>query len=247
MRVTLPGTLESVEFECFDNWLSRATCRYILDGLTYPVLPVVDDVQVVIDVGANCGAAAVYFAACYPDARVHAFEPASAPYRLLERNTEHAPNIVIYNIGLHSSDQQVPLYEGSIDSVTGSVFPRDSKNAAANEMVTLRSFEGWLDEHDISAIDVLKVDVEGCEVDVLTGLGDRLRAVKVVYVEYDSPQARREIDRLFDGSHELCFGEMFLAQGEAIYLSNAIAGDDTAAKTLVHFFWEHVVRLRTGS
>lgn len=244
MRVTLPGALEAVEFDCFDNWLSQWVCREILAGHTYPKLPMPDDVRVVLDVGANCGAASVYLAACYPDATVHAFEPAAAPYAYLERNAALAPNIVTHNIGLHRHDQQVPLYAGAIDSVTGSVFPRDAKNAAASETVTLRSITGWLDEHEISRVDVLKVDVEGCEVDVLEGLGERLRDVQVVYVEYDSAAARRQIDRAFEDSHELCLGEMFLTQGETIYVSNAIAHDDTSAKTLFAFFWDYLVATR---
>ncbi len=244
MKVTRPGTPAAVEFDCFDNWLSQWVCREILAGHTYPKLPVPDDVRVVLDVGANCGAASVYFGWCYPEATVHAFEPAAAPYAFLEHNAALAPNIVTHNIGLHTHDQQVPLYAGAIDSVTGSVFPRDVKNVGASETVTLRSIAGWLDEHEISRIDVLKVDVEGCEVEVLEGLGERLRDVQVVYVEYDSAAARRRIDRVFEASHELCFGEMFLAQGEAIYVSNAIAHDDDAAKTLFSFFWEHLVATR---
>ena len=245
--VMLPGALEPIEFECFDNWLSEWVCREILIGHTYPTLPVVDDVRVVFDVGANCGAAAVYFAAAYPGAQIHAFEPAAEPFRRLGRNAARSPNIATHNVGLHSHDQRVPLYAGAIDSVTGSIYARDTKNATTSETVTLRSFSGWLDEHGISEIDVLKVDVEGSEVDVLESLGDRLRAVKVVYVEYDSSDARRQIDRLFEGTHELCFGEMFLTQGEAIYVSKDITDDPAAERTLFQFFWEHVVRLRTAS
>lgn len=243
MKVTLPGAVEPIEFECFDNWLSEWVSREILLGHTYPKLPVVNDVRVVLDVGANCGAASVYFAACYPDAQVHAFEPAAEPFRLLSRNATRSTNIVTHNVGLHSHDQRVPLYAGAIDSVTGSVYQRDTKNAVASETVTLRSFASWLDEHEISEIDVLKVDVEGCEVEVLAGLGSRLGTVDVVYVEYDSSDARRQIDRLFEGTHELCFGEMYLARGEGIYLSKRIADDADAQKSLSQFFWERVVRL----
>jgi hypothetical protein len=80
------------------------------------------------------------------------------------------------------------LFCRTIDGVTGSIFQRYVKTAEASETVPLRSFAGWLDDEEVSRIDLLKVDVEGCEVDVLEGLGDRLRDVQVVYLASASPE-----------------------------------------------------------
>ena len=55
ITVALEGA-EPLRFECADNPVSRRVCEDILRGRTYPFLPFVDDVQVVFDVGANCGA-----------------------------------------------------------------------------------------------------------------------------------------------------------------------------------------------
>ena len=49
---------ETMEFESFTNCLSRVTAETILNGRTYPVVPFVRDVNVVMDIGANVGAAA---------------------------------------------------------------------------------------------------------------------------------------------------------------------------------------------
>ena len=57
----------------------------ILEGRTYPHLPFVDDVQVVLDIGANAGAATRYLAHHRPDAKIYAFEPAAGPRQFLER------------------------------------------------------------------------------------------------------------------------------------------------------------------
>lgn len=223
------------EFECADTIVSRWVCGDILAGKTYPFLPFVPDVRMVFDVGANCGATAVYFARHYPDAEVHAFEPASEPRAILERNAAEYQNLQVHAIGLHSVDQVVPLYKGDGDTGFGSVF-RGAKNLEESEPVQLRSGGAWVAEHDIDRIDVLKVDVEGCEVEVLESLGDLLPAVKVLYVEYDSRQARRDIARLLDATHELYTGMLLLDQGECIYVKNDLADLDAAGAHLRHLF-----------
>jgi FkbM family methyltransferase len=224
-------------FECFDNWVSRWVCRGILAGETYPQLPIPAEISTVVDVGANCGAASVYFARCYPQAAIHAVEPAGAAFALLQRNAAGLSNIRAHNVGLHRADLVVPLYQGAIDAVTASVLPRARKNAEASEMIRLRNANAWASEHGITNIDLLKLDAEGCEVEILEAFGDLLAQIKVAYIEYDSAAARRRIDHLLDPSHELCQGLMFLDQGEMIYVSRSVLDADASTEpALIEFF-----------
>ena len=78
----------------------------------------VTDGDWVIDVGANIGASALFFASICPRAKIFAFEPAEEPYRLLQKNTELCRRIAAYNFGMFSSDREVPLYKGGHDCVT---------------------------------------------------------------------------------------------------------------------------------
>lgn len=208
-------------FECNDTLASRWVCEAILKGTTYPRLPFVDDVEVIWDAGANCGAASVHFALHHPDAVVHAFEPAKVPRARIEANTAVAPNLVVHPFGLFDVDDLVPLYQGDEDSITGSIHRR-SVNTDEFEEIELRA-AGPLVADLGERIDILKVDVEGAEVEVLESLASvgALVPVKVLYVEYDSRQARRLIDDLVRGTHELYLGTFnFLDQGELVYLRN---------------------------
>ena len=222
-----------IEFECFDNWLSRWTCEPILDGKTYPALPGVDDVSMVVDVGANCGAASVYFARCYPAATVHAIEPGSAPFDLLARNTRDLENVQLHKLGLFSVDREATLYAGIHDAGTASIFARAGRNSERSEQVTLREARRWLDEQGIESIDVLKVDVEGSELEILGSIRDVLPTVRALYVEYDSVRARRVIDHWLEPTHELVHGAMFLDHGEVIYAHRDLLTDPDP---IVHFF-----------
>jgi FkbM family methyltransferase len=209
---------ETFEFECFDNDLSRLACETILAGNTYRAIPFVRDVSVVIDIGANVGAAAVFFSLSYPDATIFAFEPASRPFELLRANTDARPNVHAHNFGLYSSNVQVPLYHGTYDSVMSSVAKSESTREES-ELVTLRSVREWLEENSISAIDILKIDTEGCEVPILEALRDLLPSVKVIHLEYHSDDDRKEFDRLLGDTHLLMFGQMLVHLGEVTYVA----------------------------
>ena len=104
-------------------------CNEILGGQDLSVLPFVDDVQVVFDVGANCGAATVYFARHYPDAEIHSFEPGSEPRAFLERNAADYANAHVHPIGL-SADRVVPLTRAGRDR--SSVVRRPSVSTRAS-------------------------------------------------------------------------------------------------------------------
>jgi FkbM family methyltransferase len=223
---------EEIEFECGDTVTSRWVCQEILVGRTYPCFPFADDVRVVIDAGANCGATSVHFARHYPDATVHAFEPASEPRAILERNAKPYPNIVVHGFGLGAADATVPLYKGDGDTILGSVHRR-SVNVDESEQVELRHTGAWAAASGIDRIDVLKVDVEGCEVEVLQSVTSLLPTVKVLYVEYDSRRARREIDALLEPTHALYSSLAFLDQGECVYLRNDVSRLD-AARAYLH-------------
>jgi FkbM family methyltransferase len=225
----------TVEFDCPPDVVSRWMHSDILAGKTYPYLPFVDDVQVVFDVGANCGSVSVLFARHYPDAAIHSFEPGSEQRAYLERNVARYPNVSVHPIGLHATDQQVPLYFGAENNGLASV-TRRADNAAESEVVQLRAAGAWAAEHAIDRIDILKVDVEGCEPDVLTSLTPLLPTVKVLYFEYDSRAARREIFEILRPTHELYRGFMFLEQGECIFVRRDLAEHPGANQRLLELF-----------
>ena len=225
-KLTFQWDGEDREFECFDNPLSKLMCEAILSGGTYRTIPFVRDVDVVMDVGANVGAAAVYFSLAYPDATIHAFEPASRPLGLLRMNTDARPNVQVHDFGLYSGDLQVPLYRGTYDSAMSSV-ARGEGTGDESELITLRSVRAWLAENSIATIDVLKIDTEGCEVPLLETLGDLLPSVRVIHLEYHSEDDRKEFDRLLGDTHLLIHGQMLVHLGEVTYVAkNAYQSED---------------------
>lgn len=212
---------ESFEFECFDNHLSKLLSAVILQGTTYPDVDFVRDARVVLDVGANIGAASCYFAKLYPDAVVYAFEPAERPRALLMRNTTRFGNVRVEPFGLFSTDIDLPLYQGDEDSVSASIV-QNADTTSEVEVVALRSITGWLEEHGIERIDVLKLDTEGCEIPILRALGPRVAAIPIVHVEYHNDDDRRELDDILGATHVVVAGRVLqVHRGELTYVNKA--------------------------
>jgi FkbM family methyltransferase len=210
-----------LDCRCFATPLSRSLFAAIVGGKTYPRVPFVRDVRTILDVGANVGAASVYFALCYPDAAIHALEPAREPFALLAHNAGHFPNVRVHNVGLFREDRRAPLFLGETDSVTASVGASEFNGAEA-ETIDLRGADAWLAEQRIDAVDVLKLDTEGCEVAILEAMGAALAATKVIYVEYHSEEDRLRIDALLHPSHILVAGQVIhLHRGEFTYVARA--------------------------
>jgi FkbM family methyltransferase len=221
MKLSVDTRKGTVELECFDDRLSRKVAEEILEGRAYPQTDLVPDAQVVMDIGANIGAATLYFSLMYPGAEIFAFEPLPAAYQLLEANTESRQQVHRFAFGLFDVDEEVPLYLGANGTVTSSVF-QSSKTLDASETIRLRSVSDWLKENSIERVDVLKIDTEGCEVPILRGMRDVLPFVKLIHLEYHSEADRKEVDRLLGDTHLLLRAKAVMGTGNVTYLSNDV-------------------------
>lgn len=215
--LTLPWAPDE-RLVCFDTSLCRWVSALVLQGTSYPPVPHITDVAVVLDVGANIGASARYFAHVYPDAVVHAFEPAAAPRALLEQNCRSVPSIHVHPFGLFSRDATAELFHGLDDPVTASL-AYGHENADTAEVIELRSASAWLREAGIAEVDVLKVDTEGCELPILRDLGPVATGAQVIYVEYHSEDDRLELDRLLAPTHIVVAGTLQRHRGELTYVA----------------------------
>ena len=105
--------------------------------------------------------------------------------------------------------------------MTNSVHCSPENTSAAVE-VQLRAAGAALAERGVEAVDILKLDTEGCEVPILRSLAGLLPSLGVVFVEYHDEEDRREIDRLLGGTHVLCQGRVLAPhRGEFCYLARS--------------------------
>jgi FkbM family methyltransferase len=156
----------------------------------------VNEGDVVFDVGASVGVAAVFFATECGAGVVHSFEPVRPIFELLRENLRRFPTCVPHDYGLSSvSGAGVITYYPEVIEMSGlhanpavdranlrmallnlgrSV---DDVDAALRDRFTaetmtceLRTLSQVIREESIGHIDLLKLDVEKAELDVLAGI-----------------------------------------------------------------------------
>lgn len=219
----------TVEFMCYDTEDSKGHSEGILTGRTYPHVSFVNEVEVIVDIGANIGASSVFFSLHYPEATIYSVEPQKGPFELLTRNTQGNPKNRCFNVGLFDCEKTVPLYHSWVDPGTASI-GKSWLNTAESESIRLRDTATWLSEEGITRIDILKIDTEGCERHILSRMEHIVPFVKALYLEYHSEEDRRALDSMLAPSHVLYRARVDKAHcGELLYVRSDL---DTHAPEL---------------
>lgn len=148
--------------------------------------------RICFDVGANVGEWATLALQVAPSVQIHCFEPSQATFRKLQERPL-VGSVVRNNFGLSSVSENRQLWVFEDGAGTNSLYRRqgleDSTGLAEQhraEVVQLDTLESYCARADIATIDLLKVDVEGHELDVFKG-GKALFAagqIKRIQFEY---------------------------------------------------------------
>jgi FkbM family methyltransferase len=191
----------------------------------------ISDSSVCFDVGANIGYYSLLFASLNRSGSVHSFEPVPLNYHLLSINA-----LLNGFSNLHANLCAIAEKEGnaeltiSTDSAYSSLMHAGRKPVASKIRATLTTIDAYCSNHDISRIDVLKVDVEGAEGNVLSGarqiLQDPQRRPRTVMLELYEPMLA-----LFGSSAAEIFRKMEAFGYRPFVASHA---------GLVPFRWEHL-------
>jgi FkbM family methyltransferase len=148
------------------------------------------DCRTVVDVGANRGQFALVARQCLPQARLISFEPlpaAAAKFRAVfagdDRVTLHEVAIgpVLGNATIHVSrlDDSSSLFP--ITATQVDLFPGTAEVATAT--IRLAPLREFISVADIQSPALLKLDVQGFELEALRGCEDMLGYFAYVYVE----------------------------------------------------------------
>ena len=146
----------------------------------------------IFDVGANKGNfAKMALSVLRKDDKltIHCFEPSKYTYNLLKQNLTGNTQVILNNIGLGKEQGEFNLYYNEPGAGTASLTKRhinyiggEFKNC---ERVTINTVDRYCEEKNIDFIDLLKIDVEGHELDVLNGAVDMLRKKSIGKVSFE--------------------------------------------------------------
>jgi FkbM family methyltransferase len=140
------------------------------------------DTPLILDCGANIGLATIYWKRLYPASTIIAFEADPAVFDVLSWNVARLrlTGVTLVAKAISDRDGEMSFWaEGADSGRLADVIPSQTGTLKRVPTVRLRHY---LEQH----IDLLKLDIEGAEVDVLLDSADRLVNVDNIIVEYHS-------------------------------------------------------------
>ena len=140
--------------------------------------------QTIIDIGANRGEYSEVCRYFCPDAQIYAFEANPDLFYQLSNIKNISPKLT----GLWNVNTNLIFYANQTENGRSSFleYGKDSKEFRNDKLIKRKVNVTRFDSFDIQ-IDrpcFVKIDVEGAEIKVLEGFGDRLKEVDVLQLEY---------------------------------------------------------------
>lgn len=139
--------------------------------------------ETVFDVGANIGQTAIAFSTSFPESKIYSFEPFRAAFLHLKRDTESLSNVQAFQFALGAESASIKVKIDS-DGASESNSLRSERQESIGddygcEEIIVRRGDDFCREKSISSIDLLKVDVEGFEIEVFSGFKEMLETGKI--------------------------------------------------------------------
>lgn len=170
--------------------------------------------MVIFDVGGHEGEFITLFRNLFPSSQIHCFEPDCVNYRKIVNKFSGTPGIYLNNCGIGEMNTTKPFYRNLL-SYTSSFKEIDLKAAwtktksktlgvtpeeliIATQDTQIRTLDDYVKENSIERIHILKIDVEGYELQCLKGCTNTLTENRV-----DAIQLEIHHDDMYKERHSL--------------------------------------------
>lgn len=139
----------------------------------------------IIDAGGYIGTSAIVFAEAFPQAQIISLEPSAENFKVLSRNVKTYPNITALNQALGPSVGTVALRDRGTGEWGFSIIDPsvDTRRGTALYNIQLTTVAKVLQEFSGKGIDILKLDIEGGELELLKGPPHWIKKARVIVAE----------------------------------------------------------------
>lgn len=185
-------TLKPFNFKMLSDKGCRSAPLEILNFGSYEkdesslVFQVVQDGDIILDIGANLGWYSIQLSKRFNNAVIHAFEPIYQTFSVLEKNIKlnNLINVILHNVALGNIEGEADFFYftgGSAVASRENLLDHRKARKVGCKITTLDSIVSHL---DLQKIDFLKCDVEGSELDVIKGGFQSIgKFLPIIYIE----------------------------------------------------------------
>ena len=189
----------------------------------------IKDNMTIFDIGANIGIFNLYVNSKAKNLNVYSFEPVPQIFECLKHNTSKYKNSISINKGLGDKNEVVTMNYLKNASAMSSIKDFDSDKVRAHDKVyeeqcgifqdickyfvnnemknpvkvkgVIDTVSDIIDKYQIKNIDVMKIDVEGFELNVMKGIRDEhFKIIKKIFIEIENfrKDNKKEIFKILD-------------------------------------------------
>lgn len=147
-----------------------------------------EKVRVIVDGGASIGDTSENFCNCFPKATVHAFEPYPSFQKIIEQKSLNNHRIQLTPFALSDRKSDAVMHVNESEG-TNSLLKADTEGMSSiygdllKEKSTLRvkatSLDDWMKHTEISCVDILKLDIQGFEIEAIRGASENLEKGRI--------------------------------------------------------------------
>jgi len=185
VRAPIPPAGASVCLRPHTSDVDTYTNVFIRQELAFPCHAAV---RTIVDVGANIGMSALYFANRFPEARVLALEPEPSNFALMARNVSQCSRILPIHAALAAEDGTLEVIDPGLGKWGFRTWAAEPARAAApvrSAAISVPAFSltTLCRLHALDFIDILKLDIEGAEKEVLESSATWIGKVGIMLAE----------------------------------------------------------------
>jgi FkbM family methyltransferase len=145
--------------------------------------------QTIVDVGANRGQFAAISRRLFPASQIYSFEPLAGPAAVFAKALGGDNRIRLLNNAIGTKSGSAPIYVTTRDDSSSLLKPGVTQQevfgvqAQRMDEILVRRLAECLTREDLRAPALLKIDVQGGELEVLEGSAELIDCFEAIYVE----------------------------------------------------------------
>lgn len=144
------------------------------------------DIQTAIDVGANVGAYSALLAENIPG-NIYAIEPSASSFAQLEKvAARYAKKIIPIKAALSDKNGTATLFSRTELSEKATLDPSPDEDVSSmREEVRTCTVDELIREHTMTRVDFIKIDTEGHEQEVFSGMKETVANLKPKFIQFE--------------------------------------------------------------